>query len=223
MGESPAFLVINAYLALHKRILEFSGKLSHSQLTWQARPDSLPIVFYLWHLRRWADHLQASLPGMTSELSQRFPPGKQVWDEVKKSQPWSSFSEALGYAETGMSIWLHLPVLKSHSNAVIQAICGRNRSHAAEMAAKYEIPSVFTNYQEMPVPAEFLHGSYRDEQPWDQQVNTFKKQSIGTRLFIDGILEERPVEPSFYEGMKAQEVIEAAVQSQETGSWVNIK
>jgi predicted dehydrogenase len=80
-----------------------------------------------------------------------------------------------------------------------------------------------TDFQEMPVPAEFLLGSYRDEQPWDQQVNTFKKQSIGTRLFIDGILEERPVAPSFYEGMKAQEVIEAAFQSHEAGCWVDIK
>ena len=104
MGESSAFLVINAYLLLHKRILEFSSKLSQSQITWQAKPDNLPIAFYLWHLGRWADHLQASLPGMTTELSKRFPPGKQVWDVVKKSQPWKSFSDDLGYAETGMSM-----------------------------------------------------------------------------------------------------------------------
>jgi hypothetical protein len=104
MDESSAFMVINAYLSLHKRILEFSSKLSQSQLTWQAKPGSLPIAFYLWHLGRWADHLQASLPGMTAELSKRFPPGQQVWDEYKKSQFWISFSDVLGYAETGMSM-----------------------------------------------------------------------------------------------------------------------
>ena len=104
MEDSLALKVINTYLSLHQGIFAFSSKLSHSQLTWQAKPDSLPIAFYLWHLGRWADHLQASLPGMTAELSKRFPPGQQLWDENKKSQPWVSFSDALGYAETGMSM-----------------------------------------------------------------------------------------------------------------------
>ena len=50
--------------------------------------------------------------------------------------------------------------------------------------------------QEMPVPEEFLQGSTRSEPAWDQVINTFKKQSIGTRMFIDSILEPRPIIPS---------------------------
>lgn len=45
--------------------------------------------------------------------------------------------------------FMHLPALKSHSHADLVAICGRRRDRADEMAAKYEIPHVFTNYQEM--------------------------------------------------------------------------
>jgi predicted dehydrogenase len=44
---------------------------------------------------------------------------------------------------------MHLPAVKSHAQAELSAICGRNRERASEMAAKYDIPQVFTDYQEM--------------------------------------------------------------------------
>ena len=44
---------------------------------------------------------------------------------------------------------MHLQSLRSHPRARIQAICGRNRGRAEEMAAKHSIPNVFTNYREM--------------------------------------------------------------------------
>ena len=43
----------------------------------------------------------------------------------------------------------HLPNLKSHAGAQIAAICGRNRARAQEMADKYAIPMVYTNYRQM--------------------------------------------------------------------------
>ena len=44
---------------------------------------------------------------------------------------------------------MHLPNLKSHPRAELAAICGRNRERAEEMARKYEIPRVFTDYREL--------------------------------------------------------------------------
>jgi predicted dehydrogenase len=44
---------------------------------------------------------------------------------------------------------VHLPCLKSHPNADVAAICGRNRSRAEEVAKKFEVPVVFTDYREM--------------------------------------------------------------------------
>ena len=41
--------------------------------------------------------------------------------------------------------WMHLPALKSHPNAQIAAICGRNRERAEELGRKYEIPNIFTD------------------------------------------------------------------------------
>ncbi|MFN8466048.1 MAG: Gfo/Idh/MocA family oxidoreductase [Caldilineaceae bacterium] len=43
----------------------------------------------------------------------------------------------------------HLPNLKSHADAHIAAICSRNRERAQEMADKYDIPAVYTDYHQM--------------------------------------------------------------------------
>ncbi len=43
----------------------------------------------------------------------------------------------------------HLNLLKSHPGAVTAAICGRNRVRAEEMALKYAIPTVYTDYRDM--------------------------------------------------------------------------
>jgi predicted dehydrogenase len=50
----------------------------------------------------------------------------------------------------------------------------------------------------------------------------FHNQSIGPRLFIDAIVENRAVSPSFYEGLKAQEVIDAAFEAHRRGCWVTL-
>lgn len=52
----------------------------------------------------------------------------------------------------GTSEWsdsMYLPALQSHPQAELAAICGRNRGRADEIAAKYDIPKVFTDYEEM--------------------------------------------------------------------------
>ncbi len=44
---------------------------------------------------------------------------------------------------------VHLPMLQSHPQAQIAAICGRNREPAAALAQKYAIPSIYSDYREM--------------------------------------------------------------------------
>ena len=43
----------------------------------------------------------------------------------------------------------HLPLLKADPRVEMAAICGRNRARAQEMADKYEVARVFTDYREM--------------------------------------------------------------------------
>lgn len=56
-----------------------------------------------------------------------------------------------------------------------------------------------------------------------QAFEVFRHQSAGDRLFVDAILEDRPVTPSFYEGFKVQQVIDAAIASDQSGTWVSLE
>jgi predicted dehydrogenase len=61
-------------------------------------------------------------------------------------------SQKIRVGVVGTSWWtdlMYLPALQSHPQAEVAALCGRNRGLAEEMAAKYKIPKVFTEYQEM--------------------------------------------------------------------------
>jgi predicted dehydrogenase len=45
----------------------------------------------------------------------------------------------------------------------------------------------------------------------------------GDRYFIDCILHNRPVTPSFWDGVAVQEIIEAAFTSHRSGQWVTVR
>jgi predicted dehydrogenase len=70
-------------------------------------------------------------------------------------------------------------------------------------------------FSTLDIPDE-LFGDADRANPFD----VFFKQSVGPRQFIDAILEDTPIETSFYEGWKAQEVIDAALESHRSGRWV---
>lgn len=55
-----------------------------------------------------------------------------------------------------------------------------------------------------------------------QLFDLFAKQSIGPRQFIDSILTDQSVSPNFYDGFKVQQVIDAALEAQRRGCWVDV-
>jgi predicted dehydrogenase len=67
------------------------------------------------------------------------------------------------------------------------------------------------------IPADVCGGLPPDPSQFQRR---FCEHSVGDRLFIDTILEDRQPAPSFYDGLKVQEVIGAAIESHETGRWV---
>jgi predicted dehydrogenase len=64
------------------------------------------------------------------------------------------------------------------------------------------------NAQVLGTPDSFYGNSDRDA-----AFGVFEHNSVGTRLFIDSILNDRAIEPSFEQGYRVQRVIEAAMQS----------
>jgi len=73
-------------------------------------------------------------------------------------------------------------------------------------------------FEPLAVPDELLAGLESGD-----PMEPFVKQAAGPRLFVDAILEGQPVSPSFYDGYKVQEVIDAALESDRTGRRVSLE
>ena len=72
-------------------------------------------------------------------------------------------------------------------------------------------------FRVLPVP-DSIWGDVDRNHPF----GVLTRQPVGDRLFIDAILEDRPLSPSFHDGLKVQEVIEAAVESHSRGCCVSV-
>lgn len=81
-----------------------------------------------------------------------------------------------------------------------------------------------SEFRILPVPESILRGIDQKASLWrDQFAQLFTEQSVGTRLFIDSIVDDRLVPPGFYDGVKAQAVIEAAFESDRSGCWAEVR
>lgn len=77
-------------------------------------------------------------------------------------------------------------------------------------------------FRTFPIPTEFW-GNVDSTTPFATHLlELFAKQPVGARLFIDSILEDRPVSPNFQDGFKVQQVLDAAIASHQTGRRVQI-
>ena len=104
MTHIAVSLIIDFYLGTHAHILKFADRLSEEQLNQKINPGSPPIAFYLWHLARWAENLQATFPGMTENLSRRLTAKQQIWEAQGLAQQWGFPVGLLGFDETGMEM-----------------------------------------------------------------------------------------------------------------------
>jgi predicted dehydrogenase len=77
-------------------------------------------------------------------------------------------------------------------------------------------------FETLAVPDELWGAVDREKPPLVRGLGVFVRQPVGDRLFVDCILEDRPAIPSFYNGLKVQQVMEAAIQSHERGCWVTL-
>jgi hypothetical protein len=104
MTHMAVSLIIDFYLGTHDHIMKFAERLSDEQLSHKTNPSSPCIAFYLWHLARWAEDLQAAFPGMTENLSQRLTAKPQIWEAQSLAQQWGFPAGGLGFDETGMEM-----------------------------------------------------------------------------------------------------------------------
>ncbi len=97
-------LIRQNYRTTHQRILQLVAALSDEQVTQQAAPTAPSIGFHLWHLARWADHLQAAIPGMAAVLGQRLGAREQIWASEQLATGWQLADASFGFDDTGMGM-----------------------------------------------------------------------------------------------------------------------
>jgi len=71
-------------------------------------------------------------------------------------------------------------------------------------------------FHPLPIPNRIIEGV--------DKANPFhvRSQFTGNYVFINSILQDQPISPTFYDGLKAQEVIDAAKESHERGCWISV-
>ena len=98
---TPLISIRNYYRDTNADVLKTVAALSEDEMIWQPNPSCHSIAFILWHLARWEDHMQATIPGMTDELSRRLPPGQQIWERDQLAAQWGFDPTKLGESELG--------------------------------------------------------------------------------------------------------------------------
>ena len=98
---TPLAAINNYYRDTNADVLMTVSALSDDQIAWQPHPACNSIAFFLWHMARWEDHMQATVPSMTEELSRRLPPGQQIWERDQLAAKWGFNPMQLGELELG--------------------------------------------------------------------------------------------------------------------------
>ena len=68
MSNAASSIVQRRLHEAQKYVLKMAGKLDDRQLRLLASPTSPSIQFHIWHLGRWADRVQSTVPGLTPAL-----------------------------------------------------------------------------------------------------------------------------------------------------------
>jgi DinB family protein len=98
-----ATAIADIYALGHRNTLDAVTELDEAQLRWRP-PRSNSIAFNLWHIARWADHMQSVLPTMTPQLRDHLGMASEVWAREGLAVKWGLATAALGQGETGMGM-----------------------------------------------------------------------------------------------------------------------
>ena len=87
----------------HDAVVRIVDELTEDQMM-IGSATSPTIAFHVWHVARWADLLQARIPGMTTELRRHLGEGEQIWEIEQLVERCSLAAFDLGGDATGMGM-----------------------------------------------------------------------------------------------------------------------
>ena len=85
----------------HQRVLRVLEDLTEEQMRWHPTPVTHSISWNVWHLGRWADHLQAEISVMTPRLREVLGPGREIWESQCLAARWGFDPAVLGWRQMG--------------------------------------------------------------------------------------------------------------------------
>lgn len=87
----------------HRDVMTLVSEVSDEAFLWRAEGLN-SIAHNLWHLSRWADHLQSILSEMTPDLAKRTRAQAEIWAEERLVEAWGWQGLKLGHVGTGMGM-----------------------------------------------------------------------------------------------------------------------
>lgn len=85
----------------HQRVLRALEDLTEEQMRWHPAPDAHSISWNVWHLGRWADHLQSEIPMMTPRLRGLLGVRREIWETEALPAKWGFDPTVLGWRQMG--------------------------------------------------------------------------------------------------------------------------
>jgi hypothetical protein len=100
MRDTASDEIISRIQWTHQILLDATTSLTEEQFYWRPSPTAPPIGWHLWHIGRWADRVQASLPRSDGSDSVR-DPNNGIWEQEHFAADWDLEPANLGLLETG--------------------------------------------------------------------------------------------------------------------------
>ncbi len=96
-------LLSRSYARNLREILALCRSLDEERLR-RWLPGTNALAHDLWHIARWADHLQSIISEMTPELTARLGVRREIWAAEDLKRRWGMAGLDLGHAETGFGM-----------------------------------------------------------------------------------------------------------------------
>jgi hypothetical protein len=102
--RSVADVISDMYALGHRNALDAVKELEDEQMRWRP-PRTNSIAFNLWHIARWADHMQLVVGALTPGLRERLGAASdEIWTRDALSAKWGFPAGRLGSGDTGMGM-----------------------------------------------------------------------------------------------------------------------
>jgi predicted dehydrogenase len=174
------------------------------------------------HMARWLlDDVEASISAVSSTFVQREPrPDGTHYEPLEDSAVMTVRYRRGAYAvlQTSAVCWEGTPFGQTHQleihgdQGTIHASCDWDAVQQVRGLRLGEVGPV----KVLPIPDDLWAGARRDT-VHNTYRDIFRDTEVMTRGWIQAIIERRPIEPSFREGLAVQRVLDAAVESASAG------